>query len=53
MEVVHERAPDGFTDIADVISQQELEAMSADYRRTAGFGIEELNSRPSLTPPAS
>jgi 2-polyprenyl-6-methoxyphenol hydroxylase-like FAD-dependent oxidoreductase len=49
MEIVEARAPNGFTAIDDVISRAELEAISADYKRTAGFDPEVLNSRPSLS----
>jgi 2-polyprenyl-6-methoxyphenol hydroxylase-like FAD-dependent oxidoreductase len=48
-DLVEERAPDGFTDLSQVITDQELEEIAADYKRTAGFEIESLNSRPSLT----
>lgn len=49
MEIVHERAPNGFDDIDDVIGNEELEEISESYRRTAGFSVEELNTRPSLS----
>jgi 2-polyprenyl-6-methoxyphenol hydroxylase-like FAD-dependent oxidoreductase len=48
-DLVEERAPDGFTDLADVVSQQELEDIATDYKRTAGFDIDRLNNRPSLS----
>jgi 2-polyprenyl-6-methoxyphenol hydroxylase-like FAD-dependent oxidoreductase len=47
MEVAAERAPSGFADVHDVISAAELEAWSADYKRTAGFDPRALNERPS------
>jgi 2-polyprenyl-6-methoxyphenol hydroxylase-like FAD-dependent oxidoreductase len=47
MEVVAERAPDGFTDLHAVISRAELEEISASYKRTAGFDPAVLNERPS------
>ena len=49
MDIVEERAPDGFTKLDDVISRQELEEISKAYRRTAGFDPEFLNQRPSLS----
>jgi len=49
MEIVEERAPGGFTELADVISQDELIAISQAYKRTAGFDPEVLNNRPSLS----
>jgi 2-polyprenyl-6-methoxyphenol hydroxylase-like FAD-dependent oxidoreductase len=49
MEIVAERAPHGFANLADVVSQAELEEISRAYKRTAGFDPETLNSRPSLS----
>ena len=49
MEIVEQRAPDGFTNLDDIVSQQELEEISRAYKRTAGFDPETLNSRPSLS----
>jgi 2-polyprenyl-6-methoxyphenol hydroxylase-like FAD-dependent oxidoreductase len=49
MELVEERAPDGFTDLAEVISQDELAAISQAYKRTAGFDPAVLNDRASLS----
>ncbi len=51
MEIVEQRAPDGFTNLDDVISRAELEEISAAYKRTAGFAPDGLNSRPSLSVP--
>jgi 2-polyprenyl-6-methoxyphenol hydroxylase-like FAD-dependent oxidoreductase len=48
MTLVEARAPNGFDRIEDVISQAELEAISAKYKRLAGFSIAEINQRPSL-----
>lgn len=49
MEVVEERAPNGFTNLNDIISQEELEEISRNYKRAAGFDPETLNNRPSLS----
>jgi 2-polyprenyl-6-methoxyphenol hydroxylase-like FAD-dependent oxidoreductase len=49
MEIVEQRAPDGFTNLDDIVSKQELEEISLAYKRTAGFDPEILNSRPSLS----
>lgn len=49
MELVEQRAPNGFTDLDDVISQRELEKISRSYKRTAGFDPDILNNRPSLS----
>ena len=49
MEIVEQRAPDGFSDLDAIISPQELVAISDRYKRTAGFDPESLNNRPSLS----
>ena len=49
MEIVEQRAPDGFTNLDAIISQQELEEISRAYKRAAGFDPELLNSRASLS----
>lgn len=48
-DLVEERAPDGFTALHDVVSQQELADIASDYKRVAGFDIENLNNRASLS----
>jgi 2-polyprenyl-6-methoxyphenol hydroxylase-like FAD-dependent oxidoreductase len=48
MTLVEARAPDGFAHVHDVITDSELEAIAAKYKRLAGFSIDEINSRPSL-----
>jgi 2-polyprenyl-6-methoxyphenol hydroxylase-like FAD-dependent oxidoreductase len=48
LELVEQRAPDGFVDLDAVISRAELEEISRRYKRTAGFDPEILNNRPSL-----
>ena len=45
MEIVAERAPDGFTDLYEVISKDELEGVAARYKKIAGFEKEELNAK--------
>jgi len=49
MDVVEERAPDGFASLDAVISQAELLEISRSYKRTAGFDPDVLNRRPSLS----
>lgn len=49
MEIVEERAPDGFTDLEAIINREELEAISRSYKQTAGFDPNVLNARPSLS----
>jgi len=45
MQIVEDRAPDGFTDLHDVISQQELEDIANHYKRIAGFEKDSLNKK--------
>jgi 2-polyprenyl-6-methoxyphenol hydroxylase-like FAD-dependent oxidoreductase len=49
LDLVEERAPDGFANLDEVISQEELEEIASRYKRTAGFDPETLNRRPSLS----
>ena len=48
MQMVQERAPDGFARIEDVLSAAELEGAAAGYKRLAGFDVGELNSREAI-----
>jgi 5-methylphenazine-1-carboxylate 1-monooxygenase len=48
IDIVEQRAPDGFVDLDAVITREELEEISRHYKRTAGFDPEVLNHRPSL-----
>ena len=45
MQLAEERAPQGFTHVNDVIAQEELEAISARYKQTAGFAKAQVNAR--------
>ncbi len=47
MDVVHERAPEGFTRLEDVVQPGELEAIIMGYKRTAGMDPATLNARES------
>jgi 2-polyprenyl-6-methoxyphenol hydroxylase-like FAD-dependent oxidoreductase len=49
MEIVADRAPNGFDDLDAVIDRAELEEIVTAYRRTAGFDPAVLNERPSLS----
>ncbi len=51
MEIVAERAPNGFTRLDEVISQEELNEIAGQYRRMAGFDPSTLNERSSLSVP--
>ena len=48
LDVVAERAPDGFAQVEDVIALSELEAMAEGYKRLAGMDREALNARGPL-----
>lgn len=48
-DLVEERAPNGFVNLSDVVSRQELDEIALDYKRTAGFDIDGLNQRPSFS----
>ncbi|MGH3884985.1 MAG: flavin-dependent oxidoreductase [Pseudonocardiaceae bacterium] len=47
LQLVEQRAPNGFTRIQDVMTSDELEAIAMQYRKTAGFDAETLNTAPS------
>ena len=48
MQLVEERAPHGFSNIADVISPDEILHITDGYRRTAGFALDALHNAESL-----
>jgi 5-methylphenazine-1-carboxylate 1-monooxygenase len=48
MQMVEERAPDGYKAVTDVLSQKELEDIAANYKRVAGFQVEGLNAKPPI-----
>ncbi|PVE98605.1 flavin-dependent oxidoreductase [Microbacterium sp. TPD7012] len=50
MQLAYERAPQGFSDIDQVIPEVERAKIAADYKAAAGFLPSILNERPSLTP---
>ncbi len=45
MQMAEERAPDGFANIHDVIQAEEMEAIAARYKQTAGFDVKTVNGR--------
>lgn len=45
MQIVEERAPEGFAQLQDVITQQELEDISNSYKQIAGFDRQTLNAK--------
>jgi 5-methylphenazine-1-carboxylate 1-monooxygenase len=50
MQLVEERAPNGFDRIEDVVTRQQLEATVFTFSSAAGLGAEFVNSRPSFLP---
>ena len=48
MQLVEERAPDGFARIGDVLSAEQLEEVATGYKRIAGFDKDALNARPPI-----
>jgi 5-methylphenazine-1-carboxylate 1-monooxygenase len=48
MQLVEERAPDGFNVVTDVLSQQELEDVANTYKKVAGFQVDALNAKPPI-----
>ncbi len=53
MQLVEDRAPEGFARLEDVVSADELRAIADRYKKLAGFAVAELNSRPSLIQPTA
>lgn len=45
MQIVEERAPNGFTNLGDIISDTELEEIAVRYKKIAGFDRESLNAK--------
>ncbi len=46
MQMVEDRAPNGFRNLFDVISREELEEVASRYKAVAGFDRDRLNSMP-------
>ena len=46
MQLVHERAPDGFDDVNSVITRDEIDEVTEAYRSTAGFALSALEADP-------
>jgi 5-methylphenazine-1-carboxylate 1-monooxygenase len=51
MQLVEDRAPNGFNNLHDVVSAEELQQIADKYKQVAGFAIAALNDRPSLAEP--
>ena len=52
LDIVEERAPDGFASIDDVLTREERIEAAAGYKQLAGFSVEALNARPPIVPVA-
>jgi 2-polyprenyl-6-methoxyphenol hydroxylase-like FAD-dependent oxidoreductase len=50
LQLVEERAPNGFARVQDVISAAELEAVASSFALTAGLDAASVNSRPCYVP---
>ena len=48
MQIVEERAPDGYGNVTEILSLKELEDIAANYKRVAGFQVEGLNAKPPI-----
>jgi hypothetical protein len=49
LQLAHERAPDGFENIDDVIGAAELEEVGKAYKLLAGFDMETVNKKAKET----
>jgi len=50
LEIIHKEAPEGFNDLDNIISKEELDDISKQYKTVAGFVPTELNERESYSP---
>ncbi len=48
LQTAEDRAPQGFKNIHDVLSQEELETTAFGFKKAAGFDVETVNSRESF-----
>ncbi len=54
LDLVENRTPNGFENLHDVLSEDELTEIASGYKKLAGFDVDALNSsKPILTPTAS
>jgi 5-methylphenazine-1-carboxylate 1-monooxygenase len=51
MQLAEERAPNGFSRVSDVISQNELDVIARSFAAAAGLDVETVNNRPSYLSP--
>jgi 2-polyprenyl-6-methoxyphenol hydroxylase-like FAD-dependent oxidoreductase len=52
MQLVEERAPGGFARVDEVISREDLDAITGSFAAAAGLDAETVNGRPSFVPGA-
>jgi hypothetical protein len=45
LQLAHERAPDGFENVYDIIPKEELEGIGATYKAIAGFERDAVNQK--------
>lgn len=45
LQLAHERAPDGFDNVYDIIPKEELEGIGATYKAIAGFERDAVNKK--------
>jgi 2-polyprenyl-6-methoxyphenol hydroxylase-like FAD-dependent oxidoreductase len=50
LQLVEERAPEGFDRIDDVVSQEDIKSITESFSSAAGLDIETVNGRPSFVP---
>lgn len=43
LQLAHERAPDGFENVYDILPKEELESIGATYKAIAGFEKDAVN----------
>jgi hypothetical protein len=53
LQTAEERAPNGFRNILDVLSQEELENTASSFKKAAGFDVDTVNSRDSFVEPVA
>jgi 5-methylphenazine-1-carboxylate 1-monooxygenase len=51
LQLVEDRAPDGFSKLEEVVTHAELKATADKYKQLAGFAVAELNERAPLSAP--
>lgn len=45
MQLAEERAPDGFSNVYDVIPKEELDEIGRVYKKVAGFEMDSVNEK--------